>query len=199
MGGDEFPDSHALLAAFSRFHDWVNQRSGDAPLQALAQIADTNLRRLTRRAGWIGFGAWHGNDTAWRMALDLARIVIYGNADGAMQTRPQRRHLSLIDGVIAGEGEGPLSPSATCAGTLLFGDDVAVTDRVAARLMGFDPERIALLREAFGLGKWPITDVLPDAATECVIDGRLCVESDLTPVLARAFAPPRGWRRSLAP
>ena len=199
MGGDEFPDSHALLAAFSRFHDWVNQRSGDAPLQALAQIADTNLRRLTRRAGWIGFGAWHGNDTAWRMALDLARIVIYGNADGAMQTRPQRRHLSLIDGVIAGEGEGPLSPSATCAGTLLFGDDIAVTDRVAARLMGFDPERIALLREAFGLAKWPITDVLPDAATECVIDGRLCVESDLTPVLARAFAPPRGWRRSLAP
>ena len=48
-GGDEFPDSHALLSSLSRFHDWVNRRSADAPAQAFAQIVDTNLRRLIRR------------------------------------------------------------------------------------------------------------------------------------------------------
>jgi hypothetical protein len=199
MGGDEYPDSQSFLSSLSSFHDWVNRRSAEAPLQALAQIADTNLRRAARRAGWIGFGAWHGNDTAWRMTLDLARIAMYGTTRGALEQRMQRRHLSLIDGVIAGEGEGPLSPTAVDAGTLLFGDDVAVTDRVAARVMGFDPERIALLREAFQLAKWPITDVRADTATECRIDGRSCLETELPPVLGRRFAPPRGWRQRLAP
>src|SRR5262245_14430090 len=194
MGGDEYPDSHALLAALSRFHDWVNRRNAGAPLQAVAQIADTNLRRVIRRMGWIGFGAWHGNDTAWRMTLDLARILHYGTAGGALERRPQRRHLSMIDGVVAGEADGPLAPRAVHAGTLLFGDDVAVTDRVACRLMGFDPDRIPLLREAFRLSRWPITGVDPEAATECVVDGRRQLDSELAPVLGRAFAPPRGWR-----
>lgn len=198
MGGDEYPEAQAFLRPLSRFHDWVNRRSADAPLQGLAQVADTNLRRVVRRAGGVGFGAWHGNDTAWRMTLDLARIAIYGSTRGVLEERAQRRHLSLIDGVVAGEGEGPLSPSAVDAGTLLWGDDVAVTDRVAARLMGFDPERIALLREAFRLAKWPITHAPADSPTECRVDGRARLETELAPVLGRPFAPPRGWRERLS-
>lgn len=194
MGGDEYPDSQAFLVPLSRFHDWVNRRAPEAPLQGLAQIVDTTLRRAMRRIGFIGFGAWHGNDTAWRMTLDLARILYYGTVAGILENRPQRRHLSLIDGIVAGEGEGPLAPTAVRAGTLLFGDDVALTDRVACRLMGFDPDRIPLIREAFRLSKWPITELHEDSSTECVLDGRLCLENDLGPVLSRPFAPPRGWK-----
>jgi hypothetical protein len=193
-GGDEYPDSQAWMETVSRFFDWVNRRGADAPLQGLVQIADRTLRRIWRRSGLIGPGAWHGNDTAWRMALDLARIAYYGRADGTLAERPQRRHLSLIDGVIAGEGSGPLSPKPAQAGALLFGDDVALTDRVATRLMGFDPERIPLVREAFGLETWPITERAPDAPAECVVDGRACRESELAPVLSRPFVPPPGWK-----
>jgi len=64
--------------------------------------------------------------------------------------------------------------------------------------MGCDPERIALRREAFRLARWPITEVAPETATECVIDGQRRVESELAPVLGRPFAPPRGWRQRLA-
>ncbi len=199
MGGDEYPDSQSFLAAFSRFHDWVNRRGDGAPWQALAQIADTTIRRALRRTGWIGFGAWHGNDTAWRMTLDLARLVHYGTVEGTVERRQQRRHLSLIDGIVAGEGDGPLAPSAVDAGILLFGDDVALTDRIACRLMGFDPDRIPLVREAFQPAKWPITGLEPDGLAECVLDGRPCLESDLAPVLSRPFAPPSGWKAMLAP
>ena len=197
-GGDEYPDSQAFLQPVSRFFDWVNARGAGAPLQGLVQIADRTLRRIWRRSGLIGPGAWHGNDTAWRMSLDLARIAWYGTAAGRLESRPQRRHLSLIDGVVAGEGSGPLSPKPVHAGALLFGDDVALTDRVACRLMGFDPARIPLVREAFRLETWPITERPPDAPAECVVDGRPCLESALAPVLSRPFVPPPGWKSLLA-
>jgi uncharacterized protein (DUF362 family) len=99
---------------------------------------------------------------------------------------------------VAGEGAGPLSPKPVHAGALLFGDDVALTDRVACRLMGFDPERIPLVREAFRLEGRPITERAPDAPAECVADGRACLESELAPLLGRAFVPPSGWRPVLA-
>jgi hypothetical protein len=60
--------------------------------------------------------------------------------------------------------------------------------------MGFDPERIALVREAFRLATRPITDRSPLAPAECVIDGRARPEDALTPLLARPFAPPSGWK-----
>jgi hypothetical protein len=197
-GGDEYPDSQKFLEPVSRFLDWVNTRGEKAPLQALAQIADRTLRRIWRRSGLVGPGAWHGNDTAWRMTLDLARILYYGTRDGALAAHPQRKHLSLIDGVVAGEGAGPLSPSPVNAGALIFGDDVALTDRVACRLMGFDPSRIALVREAFGAAAGPITSWSADAPAECVVDGEPRAETALAPLLSRPFTPPAGWKAQLA-
>jgi hypothetical protein len=58
-------------------------------------------------------GNWFGNDTIWRMCLDLNKIVFYGNADGSLrEPEPQnrKRHYVLVDGIIAGEGRGPLNP-----------------------------------------------------------------------------------------
>jgi len=102
--------------------------------------------------------------------------------------------------MVAGERDGPLSPNQIHAEALLFGDDVALTDRVACRLMGFfDPQLVPLVHEAFRLATWPITERQPDALAECVLDGRPCLESALTPVLSRPFVPPIGWKSLLAP
>lgn len=77
---------------------------------------------------------------------------------------------------------------------------MALTDRVACRLMGFfDPELIPLVHEAFRLATWPITERQPDALAECGLDGRPCLESALAPVLSRPFVPPIGWKSLLAP
>ena len=144
-------------------------------------------------------GAWYGNDTAWRMAIDLARILHYADSSGQLHDTPQRRHLALVDGIVAGEGNGPLDPRPAAAGVLIFGDDVAVVDRAACHLMGFRPEAIPLVREAFRQQRWPITKRDVNEAAECKVDGTMRLDADLAPVLGRAFETPQGWRSYLRP
>jgi uncharacterized protein (DUF362 family) len=197
INGDEYPQALALLRPLSEFHDWLNKRPHGAPLQGAFQILDRTARRVLRRLGATMGGAWYGNDTAWRMTLDLARIVHFADVAGQMHDEPQRRHLLLIDGIIAGEGDGPLVPSPAPAGTLVFSDHVARGDRLACRLMGFEPESIALIHEASRSMRYPISD--DDAASDVIRnEDRNCEESDLQPVLGRPFRPPSGWRSRLA-
>ncbi len=94
------------------------------------------------------YGNWHGNDTAWRMTLDLNRILLFADAQGELQTTPARKYFSVIDGVIGGEGEGPLHPDAYAAGVILAGFNPVALDWTATRLMGFNPALIALYKNA---------------------------------------------------
>jgi uncharacterized protein (DUF362 family) len=130
------------------------------------------------------------------MSLDLARILHFASPEGVMQEGLQRTHLSLIDGIVGGEGEGPLNPTAVRSGTLLFADDVAAGDRVACRLMGFNPSRIPLIREAFEPRRYR----LPARAEEqarVVFNGAPAAESALPLIIGRPFRPPAGWRARL--
>ena len=100
----------------------------------------------------IRSGNWFGNDTIWRMCLDLNKIVFYGNADGSLcdpQQKTRKRHFVLVDGIIAGQGRGPLNPDPVAAGVLLFGVHPPSVDAACAYLMGFDPDKIPILSRAF--------------------------------------------------
>src|SRR6185369_8392369 len=136
---------------------------------------------------------WHGNDTCWRMALDLARIVHYADRVGKMTPSLQRRHLSIIDGIVAGEGNGPLAPQAVMARSLVFSDDVATGDRAACRLMGFDPAAFPLVSQALAPHKYAVSRAFE--STETVrFNGVSIDERQILPVLGRRFRPPVGWR-----
>lgn len=100
-------------------------------------------------------GNWWGNDTVWRMCLDLNKIALYGMNDGTLG-KNVRRHYSLIDGIIAGEGSGPLNPSPKPAGLICFGVNPASVDAVGAVLMDFDPYKIPIIRQAFLCKTFPI-------------------------------------------
>ena len=54
----------------------------------------------------------------------------------------------IVDGIVAMEGNGPIQGTPKDMGLLVFGTDMVATDATAARLMGFDPERIPYLNEA---------------------------------------------------
>ncbi len=195
-GGDEYPASLRFLHPLSRFHDWTHRRDQAALVQGAAEIADHTFRRIMRVLGLQVAGAWHGNDTCWRMALDLARIVHHADREGRMHEGMTRTHLSLIDGMIAGEGDGPLAPSPVAAGTLLFSEDVAWGDRVACRLMGYPVEAIPLVGRAFE----PLRYALPAARAEEVpirLNGCHVAEAELEPCIGRPFRPPSGWRSQL--
>lgn len=81
-------------------------------------------------------GAWPGNDTIWRMVGDLYKGM----------KKKERKYFTVIDGIIAGEGQGPFCPTSKNANTLIAGDDLLATDIVAVRYMGFDPDKISYLK-----------------------------------------------------
>jgi uncharacterized protein (DUF362 family) len=109
--------------------------------------------RMLRKAGRLispaakrsfVFGNWYGNDTAWRMALDLNEILLTADEQGSLQEFPARRYFSLVDGVIGGQGDGPLHPTAYSSHVAIAGFNALAVDWVATALMGFDPMRIPM-------------------------------------------------------
>ncbi len=93
-------------------------------------------------------GKWYGNDTLWRTLLDLHHAALYADADGNLHETPQRRLFCFLDGIIAGEGNGPSQPDAMPAGVLMASFHPAAMDAVAASLMGFDIDKIPLVAKA---------------------------------------------------
>jgi hypothetical protein len=93
-------------------------------------------------------GNWHGNDTCWRMVLDLNKCLFFHDGSGAPRLRP-RRYLAVVDGIIGGEGNGPMAPDPKPCGLLLAGTHPLAVDCVAATLMGFHWETLRLLARAF--------------------------------------------------
>lgn len=80
-------------------------------------------------------GAWFGNDTIWRMVVDLYQAIL----------RKNRRYFTVIDGITAGEGQGPFCPTSKNANTVIVGDNLLAADIVATRFMGINPDRIRYL------------------------------------------------------
>ena len=66
-------------------------------------------------------GNWHGNDTIWRTCLDLNKIFYLGDRSGALGA-PSRRVLNVYDGIVAGEGDGPMGPRARPLGLVAAGE-----------------------------------------------------------------------------
>ena len=72
---------------------------------------------------------------------------------------PVRTVLTVLDGVVAGEGNGPLAPDDRPLGVILAGLDPVAVDLAALRLMGFDERCIPKVREAMAGGPLPISAV----------------------------------------
>jgi hypothetical protein len=159
-GGDEFPGDHWLDRLRSSATEWARPL-----LQAGQGVAMFRWARraelATRGDDFIRAGNWHGNQTTWRMCLDLNRCFLYSDAKGVHleAPRPVRKALHLLDGVVAGENNGPLAPTARPLGAVIASTDPVAADLVAVHLMGFDEQRLPLLREAMSAEELPITDV----------------------------------------
>jgi uncharacterized protein (DUF362 family) len=114
-------------------------------------------------------GNWHGNDSAWRMTVDLLKTFYFADREGVLHDTPQRKMFTIIDGIIGGENKGPLVPDAKPAGVLLAGDNLLAVDLVATRLMGFDPMALRIHQSAlrderfdFGVRDYNDIEVLAD-------------------------------------
>ncbi len=193
-GGDCYPGSSVVKRALEYVADRRNLTSsyvGGAVWHGL----DSVLSRVSRWQGdSVGInGSWSGNDTVWRMCLDLNRILLYGNADATMTNRVQRQVIHIVDAVIAGQGNGPLSPDPLTMGLVMAGQNAAATDLVGARLLAYNPLRIPLVRGAFEKFRWPVTDFRSEQV-RLVGDLGEGVAHDLLQQYAFEVNHPAGWR-----
>jgi uncharacterized protein (DUF362 family) len=198
VGGDEFPSGS--------FIDSTRGWAVELGRRLLRRGIGTGLLRAARRVenaargeAFIRSGNWYGNQTTWRMCLDLNRVVYYSDAVGEHwdASEPVRRVLTVIDGIVGGEGEGPLAPVDRPLGAILASTDPLALDLACVRLMGFDEERIPKLREALlapRLRVGAIRSPKDVRIIEASRDGhcRKISLADLTP--PTCFAAHPGWR-----
>nr|HDM59201.1 DUF362 domain-containing protein [Bacillota bacterium] len=169
-GGDEFPVERdrilrmktklvrktidSFLArrgkAFARTVSWllpilfpVKERGAHSSEQP--QI-DAFYRRFLHKS--VRTGNWEGNDTTWRMVLDIARAFFYAGVDGKVRDTRQRRFFAVIDGIIGGDMNGPMASRPRREGVLVAGRDPVAVDFTATRIMGFDPMSLRTLARA---------------------------------------------------
>lgn len=146
FGGDCYPGKNYLRYWAELATDFANRRQGKL-LYWLGFRTASLLWKLSlpRKEHHLEAG-WHGNDTTWRMVLDLNKIVEFGRADGRLADNPQRQLFSLCDGIIGGQGDGPLKPEPLPIGVISFTNHSAANDTAMATLMGFESEKIPLLK-----------------------------------------------------
>jgi hypothetical protein len=125
---------------------WLKDRPGMArlfvPVKKAGRLFFGNTQQVVRS------GNWHGNDTCWRMVLDLNKCLFFFDGDGRPRRKPLR-YLTVVDGIIGGEGNGPMAPDAKPCGVILAGTQPVAVDCVAAALMGFDWRKLRLLKNSF--------------------------------------------------
>jgi uncharacterized protein (DUF362 family) len=131
-GGDEFPDSSVRNKVQSKL---VNALKGGPWWTPTVKKVGAKIFGDTGSV--VRSGNWHGNDTTWRMVLDL---------NLAFFAKP-RRYLSIVDGIVAGEGNGPMECDAKPCGVLVAGESPVAVDFVCAELMGFDWQKVPVVRE----------------------------------------------------
>ena len=130
-------------------------------------IAHFYLPRTLRRADLVVSLAkmkthhWAGLTLSMKNLFGVVPGICYGwpksvlHAAGISEsildlTATIRPALGIIDGIIGMEGDGPIMGTPKRANLVVMGTNLPAVDATAARLMGFDPQRIPYLRAASG-------------------------------------------------
>lgn len=124
-----------LVGSISKKNQLVHWRIG-YPQTGGDEYPDRESYEAGKRAKVTHRGSWPGNDTIWRMVADLYQAFV---------TAHGRKTFTVIDGIMAGEGQGPFCPNAKYASTLIAGSSLLAADIAAVRYMGIDPMQIKYL------------------------------------------------------
>lgn len=152
QGGDQFPADNTKARLE---HSWMGTAKRllknnpllsrfFVPLKKAGRLVFGDTQKVVRS------GNWHGNDTCWRMVLDLNKCLFSRDGSGQPRRRPLR-YLAVVDGIIGGEGNGPMAPDAKPCGVIIAGSHPLAVDCVAAQLMGFDWRKIRMLAGGFAM------------------------------------------------
>ena len=193
QGGDQFP---AATTKAKLEHSWMGRAKRlvyGKPLLSRMLVPLKKVGRLffgdTQKV--VRSGNWHGNDTCWRMVLDLNKCLFDFDGGGQPRSKPIR-YLAVVDGIVGGEGNGPMAPDRKPCGTIIAGTHPAAVDMTAAMVMGFDWEKLRLLKNSFSMKERSFVSFQPGdiqvASNKPEWDGPLGQATDWF-----EFAPHFGW------
>jgi uncharacterized protein (DUF362 family) len=155
------------------------------PIKKVGRLIFGDTQKVVRS------GNWHGNDTCWRMVLDLNKCLFFFDGRGQPRKKPLR-YLAVVDGIIGGEGNGPMSPDPKPCGVVLAGTNPVAVDCVAASLMGFDWRELRLLKNSFQMRELNFSPFGPENIT--VLSDRVAWAGSLDQVKETfEFHPHFGW------
>jgi uncharacterized protein (DUF362 family) len=184
FGGDCYPGKNVFRLGAEYLLDMANRRQGKI-VYKLIMLTSTIIWKLSNPQKVHNIAAgWYGNDTTWRMVLDLNKIAVFGKSDGSISDVPQRTLFSLCDGIIGGQGDGPLNPEPLPLGIISFTNSSGLNDICMGTLMGFDIEKIPLLKST-------LKEVETDENT-IVLNGENINREELKKHSIITTAPP-GW------
>lgn len=202
-GGDEYPDGNWLAdLMWSLMHaDW--ERDGGPAKAAFYYGAGVCNRVLRYACGYpkgytsLGGGSWFGNDTVWRMILDINRAFLHYDASARRVRRDDarpRRYFAVIDGLVGGHRESPLAPTPYPAGLVLCGANPVAVDTVATAYMGFDWRRVKQIARAYESHTLPLATFGADDVRIFGDERVACVEDIYRTGAHHAFEPSLGYR-----
>ena len=197
-GGDQFPENNlnALiegpLASYLKQHFFKNPTLAFylSPLNTFGKKVFGDSSQVIRN------GSWYGNDTLWRMILDLNKVLFFADPGGAIipqNFNSAKHYIGIVDAIIAGEGEGPISPDPVEMGYVVCGENPVAIDAVCGTLMGFDPFKIPVIRKAFEVNHFPLCNFRMD---EIRVNnaGNSYLFKEIPRKFIRSFKPQFGWR-----
>jgi hypothetical protein len=147
-GGDQYPNRSWRKRIHTRVRDWAETTEWTP-----AKFLWTSTDKAIWATRWIypfkdnvNQAMWYGNDTLWRTLLDINRAVFYSDKSGKLCDTIQKKYFCLIDGIVGGEKDGPISCEPVYPGVLAAGFNPVAFDVVVASLMGFDIDRIPIVK-----------------------------------------------------
>jgi len=157
-GGDEYPSESTRKRLMSRLSEELNNSRGmvSQTVSVMLMLLVQGTMRIHPFSDPHLFGRWHGNDTIPRTIVDVNKLLFYADKSGVLQNHVQRNMLVIVDGVVAGQAEGPLSPQRADCGVIIGGCNPVAIDLVCSKIIGFDYQKIPTLTRALNSKKYQL-------------------------------------------
>lgn len=206
-GGDAYKNRTVFRRVQDYLLDYKNRCAQTYNWPKLAWLLQQLLRANNLFARFLceeefSEGNWYGNHTISKTITDLNKIVFYAKKNGEMSPdgkKKVRRYLIVADMIVAGDGEGPLSPSPNPLGIIGVADNPVCFDEVIATLYGAKMEYMHTINQARSTsdGKYPLVNNEEKACIKSNVhawNGKKCQDIKLKDKLL--VTPTTGWREA---
>jgi uncharacterized protein (DUF362 family) len=195
LGGDEYPNRHPLEDMFWGAQHRIWREASYWRMQFYHTFGTLLYYLMPNDVVSHGQGSWYLNDTLWRTILDINRVFFYySTSSHSFVSKPERRYLAIVDGIVGGENESPLSPTPVNSGCVIGGFNPAAVDVIAATVMGFDYQKIPSVSKAFQTYQYPLVEYDVNEINVRQNDCDKAFEAFVRRNAFSRFQPSAGWR-----